>query len=141
MTGLPVVEKPGGGSRSVDRPHRLRLRRHGPIGGGSNRKVGMAQAQKRRPASNWAPVEAPPPKPPTFVDRLIDAITRHRSALRRLGIAASVIIIAGALDDLCAHARPHRSEQVQGGDRRDERQSVHALLRLHRVELPRAHRL
>ena len=57
----------------------------------------MAQAQKRRPASNWAPVEAPPPKPPTFIDRLIDAITRHRSALRRLGIAASVIIIAGAL--------------------------------------------
>ena len=57
----------------------------------------MAQAQKRRPASNWAPVEAPPPKPPTFVDRLIDAITRHRSALRRLGLAASVIIIAGAL--------------------------------------------
>jgi glycosyltransferase 2 family protein len=57
----------------------------------------MAQAQKRRPASNWAPVEAPPPKPSTFIDRLIDAITRHRSALRRLGIAASVIIIAGAL--------------------------------------------
>ncbi len=57
----------------------------------------MAQAQKRRPASNWAPVEAPPPKPPTFVDRLIDAIARHRSALRRLGIAASLIIIAGAL--------------------------------------------
>ena len=57
----------------------------------------MAQAQKRRPALNWAPVEAPPPKPPTFIDRLIDAITRHRSALRRLGLAASVIIIAGAL--------------------------------------------
>src|ERR1700727_3123348 len=57
----------------------------------------MAQAQKRRPASNWAPVEAPPPKPSTFVDRLIDAIARHRSALRRLGIAASIIIIAGAL--------------------------------------------
>jgi glycosyltransferase 2 family protein len=57
----------------------------------------MAQAQKRRPDLNWAPVEAPPPKPPTFVDRLIDAITRHRSALRRLGIAASFVIIAGAL--------------------------------------------
>ena len=57
----------------------------------------MAQAQKRRPASNWAPAEAPPPKPPTVIDRLIDAITRHRSALRRLGLAASIIIIAGAL--------------------------------------------
>ena len=57
----------------------------------------MAQAQKRRPALNWAPVEAPPPKPPTFLDRLIDAIARRRSLLRRLGIAASVIIIAGAL--------------------------------------------
>src|SRR3984957_6055282 len=57
----------------------------------------MAQAQKRRPALNWAPVEASPPKPPTFIDRLIDAIARHRSALRRLGIAASIIIIAGAL--------------------------------------------
>ncbi len=57
----------------------------------------MAQAQKRRPASNWAPVEAPPPKSPTFIDRLIDAVTRHRSALRRLGVAASFIIVAGAL--------------------------------------------
>src|SRR5260370_1250332 len=55
----------------------------------------MAQAQKRRPASNWAPVEAPPAKPPTFVDRLIDAITRHRSALRRLGVAASLTVVAG----------------------------------------------
>src|ERR1700691_5885752 len=58
----------------------------------------MAPAQKRRrPASNWTPIEAPSSKPSTFVDRLIDAITRHRSALRRLGLAASVIIIAGAL--------------------------------------------
>jgi glycosyltransferase 2 family protein len=57
----------------------------------------MAQAQKRRPASNWAPVEAPPPKPSTFVDRLIDAVARHRSALRRLGVAASLIIIAVSL--------------------------------------------
>src|SRR5580692_7785573 len=58
----------------------------------------MAQAQKRRrPASNWTPIEAPSSKPSTFVDRLIDAITRHRSALRRLGLAASLIIIAGAL--------------------------------------------
>jgi glycosyltransferase 2 family protein len=58
----------------------------------------MAQAQKRRrPASNWAPVEAPPVKPKIFLDRLIDAITRRRSALRRLGIAASVLIVVGAL--------------------------------------------
>ena len=57
----------------------------------------MAQAQKRRPASNWAPVGEPPPKPPPFIDRLIDFIARHRSALRRLGLAASLIIITGAL--------------------------------------------
>jgi uncharacterized membrane protein YbhN (UPF0104 family) len=58
----------------------------------------MAQAQKRRrPAEHWTPVEAPPSKPPTFADRLIDAIQRHRSALRRLGLAASLLIIAGAL--------------------------------------------
>jgi glycosyltransferase 2 family protein len=57
----------------------------------------MAQAQKRRPPLNWAPVEAPSPKPSTFIDRLIDAVTRHRSALRRLGLAASLIIITGSL--------------------------------------------
>ncbi|HEY5204896.1 MAG TPA: lysylphosphatidylglycerol synthase domain-containing protein [Roseiarcus sp.] len=66
----------------------------------------MAQAQKRRPALNWAPVEAPPPKPPTFVDRLIDAIARHRTGLRRLGVAASLIIIAGALT-IFAHTLSH----------------------------------
>ena len=54
----------------------------------------MAQAQKRRPASNWAPIEAPPPQPPSFVGRLVDAVSRRRLALRRLGIAASVLIIA-----------------------------------------------
>jgi len=57
----------------------------------------MAQAQKRRPASNWAPIEAPPSKPPTLVGHLIDAVTRHRSTLRRLGVAASLIIIAVSL--------------------------------------------
>jgi glycosyltransferase 2 family protein len=57
----------------------------------------MAQAQKRRPASNWAPVEAPPSKPTTLVGRLIEAFTRRRSALRHLGVAASVIIIAVSL--------------------------------------------
>src|ERR1700728_1898988 len=56
----------------------------------------MAQAQKRRPPSNWAPIEAPPPQPPSFVGRLVDAVSRRRSALRRLGIAASVLIVAFA---------------------------------------------
>jgi uncharacterized membrane protein YbhN (UPF0104 family) len=57
----------------------------------------MAQAQKRRPASNWAPIETPPPKPSSFVGRLIGAVSRHRDGLRRLGVAASVIIIAVSL--------------------------------------------
>jgi len=56
----------------------------------------MAQAQKRRPASNWAPIAAPPPPPPSSIGRLVDAISRRRETLRRLGIAASVLIIAGA---------------------------------------------
>jgi uncharacterized membrane protein YbhN (UPF0104 family) len=56
----------------------------------------MAQAQKRRPARNWAPIEAPPPQPPSSLARLIDSLSRRRPALRRLGIAASVLIIAGA---------------------------------------------
>src|SRR5271168_2822289 len=56
----------------------------------------MAQAQKRRPSSNWAPIEAPPPQPPSFVGRLVDAVSRRRLALRRLGIAASVLIVAFA---------------------------------------------
>jgi uncharacterized membrane protein YbhN (UPF0104 family) len=54
----------------------------------------MAQARKRRPASNWAPIEAPPSPPPSSVGRLIDAVAGHRLALRRLGVAASIIIIA-----------------------------------------------
>ena len=57
----------------------------------------MAQAQKRRPALNWAPIEAPPSEPPTFVGRLIGVVTRRRVALRRLGVAASLIIIAVSL--------------------------------------------
>jgi uncharacterized membrane protein YbhN (UPF0104 family) len=56
----------------------------------------MAQPQKRRPTSNWAPIEAPPSQPPTFLGRLVDAVSRRREALRRLGIAASILIIAGA---------------------------------------------
>jgi glycosyltransferase 2 family protein len=57
----------------------------------------MAQAQKRRPATNWAPIEAPPSEPPTLVGRAIEAVTRRRATLRRLGVAASVIIIAVSL--------------------------------------------
>jgi glycosyltransferase 2 family protein len=83
----------------------------------------MAQAQKRRPALNWAPVKAPPPKPPTFVDRLIDSITRHRSALRRLGIAVSVIIIAGALTIFVrtlAHIDPSKFKAAIAGTGGDQ---------------------
>ena len=84
----------------------------------------MAQAQKRRrPASNWAPVEAPPTKPRTSVDRLIDAITRHRAALRRLGIAASVIIIAGALTIFVrtlAHIDPNKFRAAIAGTGGDQ---------------------
>jgi glycosyltransferase 2 family protein len=54
----------------------------------------MAQAQKRRPASNRAPKGPPPAQPPTVVARLIETATRRRKALRRLGVAASVVIIA-----------------------------------------------
>jgi glycosyltransferase 2 family protein len=59
----------------------------------------MAQAQKRRPASNWAPIAEPPPQqpPPTFAARLIGAVRRRRAALRRLGMAASAVIITVSL--------------------------------------------
>jgi glycosyltransferase 2 family protein len=54
----------------------------------------MAQPQQRRPASNWAPKEAPPPQPPSFLGRQVEAVARHRGLLRRVGAAASIIIIA-----------------------------------------------
>ncbi len=54
----------------------------------------MAQAQKRRPPSNWAPAEAPRAEPPSFAGRLIEAVDRRRLVLRRLGVAASVLIVA-----------------------------------------------
>ncbi len=57
----------------------------------------MAQAQERRPVSNWAPMEAPPPEPPTRLGRLIEWIGRRRAAIKRLGLAASVLIIAVSL--------------------------------------------
>jgi uncharacterized membrane protein YbhN (UPF0104 family) len=61
------------------------------------REERMAQAEKRRPAPDWAPIEAPPPNLPTFVGRVIKVIRTRRSALRRLGMAASIIIIAVSL--------------------------------------------
>jgi uncharacterized membrane protein YbhN (UPF0104 family) len=57
----------------------------------------MAQAQERRPVSNWAPVEAPPPKPPSPLERLIEWTSRRRVAIKRFGLAASVLIIAVSL--------------------------------------------
>ncbi|HEY1862112.1 MAG TPA: lysylphosphatidylglycerol synthase domain-containing protein [Roseiarcus sp.] len=83
----------------------------------------MAQAQKRRPASNWAPIEAPPSKPPTFVDRLIDVVARRRAALRRLGIAASLIIVAGALTIFVrtlAHIDPNKFKAAIAGTGGDQ---------------------
>jgi uncharacterized membrane protein YbhN (UPF0104 family) len=53
----------------------------------------MAHAQER-PASNRAAGAAPPPGPPSRVVRLIGAVTSHRQTLRRLGVAASLIIIS-----------------------------------------------
>jgi hypothetical protein len=83
----------------------------------------MAQAQKRCPAEHWAPIEAPPLKPPTFVDRLVEAVTRHRSALRRLGVAASLIIIAGALTIFArtlAHVDPNKFKAAIAGTGGDQ---------------------
>ena len=58
----------------------------------------MAQVQERRPASHWAPGGAPPPPdPPGLVQRLVAAVQRHRVALRRAGLTASVLIIGISL--------------------------------------------
>jgi glycosyltransferase 2 family protein len=57
----------------------------------------MAQVQERRPASHWAPGSAPPPDSPGLVARFVAAVQRHRTALRRLGLTASVLIIATSL--------------------------------------------
>jgi glycosyltransferase 2 family protein len=54
----------------------------------------MAQAQERRPASDRTPSKAPLTQPPSFVGRLIEAGERYHTALRRLGVAASLLIIA-----------------------------------------------
>ena len=55
----------------------------------------MAQTQERRPASHRAPGNAPrSPDSPPLAMRLIALFRRHRRTLRRLGIAASLLIIA-----------------------------------------------
>jgi glycosyltransferase 2 family protein len=84
----------------------------------------MARAQKRRrPDSNWAPIEAPAAKPPTFADRLVEAIARHRVALRRAGLGASLLIIAGALSIFArtlSHIDPRKFEAAIAGTGGDQ---------------------
>ena len=93
--------RPGSASRSVDaraRPCRLRLKRRGPIGGCVvNRIKAWRKPRNDARLTTGRRSKRRRPKPPTFVERLIEAMTRHRSALRRLGMAASVIIIAVSL--------------------------------------------
>ena len=58
----------------------------------------MVQVQERRPASNRTSGSTPrPPDPDSLVARLIAAVTRHRRTLRRLGLAASALIVAVCL--------------------------------------------
>ena len=58
----------------------------------------MAQVQERRPASNRTPDNAPPPREQrSLADRLVVAVRRRRRTLRRLGLAASAVIITISL--------------------------------------------
>ena len=59
----------------------------------------MVEVQERRPVSNWAaPGSAPPPpEPPGFATRFVAAIRRNRWMLRRVGVAASLMIVATSL--------------------------------------------
>src|SRR5208282_2615836 len=58
----------------------------------------MAQVQERRPASDRTSGSAPrPPDPDSLVARLITAVSRRRRTLRRLGLTASVLIVAVSL--------------------------------------------
>jgi uncharacterized membrane protein YbhN (UPF0104 family) len=58
----------------------------------------MAQVQERRPASNWAPGSAPPPpEPSNRAARLVIVLRRHRRILRRVGLGASLLIVAISL--------------------------------------------
>jgi uncharacterized membrane protein YbhN (UPF0104 family) len=58
----------------------------------------MAQVQERRPAADWAPGNAPPPRePPSLAARLYRVARRRRKTLRRIGIVASSLIIAISL--------------------------------------------
>jgi len=55
----------------------------------------MAQADGRRPASNRAREDRTrPAEPHSLASRLIRLVARHRRAIRRLGAAASLLIIA-----------------------------------------------
>src|SRR5271166_820495 len=58
----------------------------------------MAETEERRPASNWASgSESRPPDPPTVHARLPVLFRRYRRTIRRVGVAASVLIIAVSL--------------------------------------------
>jgi uncharacterized membrane protein YbhN (UPF0104 family) len=57
----------------------------------------MPQAQKRRSALTRAPDKAPSSEPLGFAQGLIQAVTRRRQALRRLGAMVSILIIGVSL--------------------------------------------
>lgn len=58
----------------------------------------MAQVRERRPALNRTSGSAPrPPDSNALVERLVAAVERNRHMLRRLGLAASALIIAVSL--------------------------------------------
>ncbi len=55
----------------------------------------MAQAEERRPASGWArKISARVPDLQSLSAQILEAVSRRRRLLRRLGVAASVAIIA-----------------------------------------------
>ena len=120
---------------------RLRPQRHGPIGGGVNRKkawrrprndarLRTGRRSKRRPRSRrrssgaWS-------TPSRAVARRYDGSASRRASSSSL--FAATIFMRTLIRD--------RSEQGQGRDRRDGRRSDRPLLRLHGAELPRAYRL
>jgi len=55
----------------------------------------MAQAEERRPASGWARKRAARvPDPQSLPAQIVEAVSRRRRLLRRLGVLASIAIIA-----------------------------------------------